>query len=139
MKLAVLLVLSLCGCAHLDQLPTAKSLIGEYSNHDGFWPRTLTLHKDGSFTYDQLTDVLKEQKDGTLLFEGSWGMSGKWSFQSPDRVELVTEPRKDHFPLFVRRHSNGKIVLLEPHLFPDILKTWTPSSQSTFTSQFLTR
>jgi len=139
MRLCVVIALIFCGCAQLDQPLTATSIASEYSNHDAFWPRTLTLHKDGTFTYHQLTDVLQEKKDGTMLFEGSWGMSGTWSFQPPDRVELVAAPRKDRFTILIRRDSAGKIVMLEPNLYPDILKTWSPSSRSTFSSEFLTR
>ncbi len=139
MRFCVFITFLVCGCAHLERPLTPTSIAGSYSNHDGFWPRTLALHTDGSFTYDQLTDVLQEKKDGSMVFEGSWGMRGSWSFQPPDRIELISQPRKDRVTIFVRRNSAGRIALLEPNLYPDILKTWIPSSQSTFASEFLTR
>ena len=74
LRTAFLPLLSLCGCIHHLRIPASEvaELPGVYQNNDGFWPRWLELKEDGTFNYTQLTDVLKQSADGSMVFEGGW-------------------------------------------------------------------
>ena len=127
MRSWVLIVLLICGCV---QFPLSRigetDLIGSYSNGDGFWPRSLELRADRTFSYHQLTDVIAQQKDGSMVFEGSWGVIGRWTFLPPDRIEMLPDGKPGRIEVFVRMHRGDQVAILEPDLFPDILKTWKP-------------
>lgn len=124
MRACIAIGLLFSGCVHVSV--SEHDLAGSYTNSDGYWPRSLDLRQDGTFAYDQLTDVIKEAKDGTAVSEGSWGLRGHWRFLPPDRVELAADGKPAKVVLFVRTYSAGKIAILEPDLFPDILNTWSP-------------
>ncbi|MEO5668392.1 MAG: hypothetical protein ABIR96_10055 [Bdellovibrionota bacterium] len=119
---SVALGLLCAGCANFT--PQA-SLVGEYWNGDGFWPRSLDLGADGSFIYDQMTDTMRMIDDEHFEFEGSWHLSGRWTFVPPDRIEMVTDGRPERISVFVRRSKKGEFVILEPDMFSDILSTWS--------------
>jgi len=120
-RLVLIFVLAVTGCAHSLERPIARDeLVGVYANGDPFWPRSLDLNSDGTFAYRQLTDVIGA--DGS--FEGSWGLSGKWRFVTPDRVELATAMQKEPVLVFARRSKRSGIAILEPDLFPAILREW---------------
>jgi hypothetical protein len=128
------ILLAILGCAGCVQFGHVgeKTLVGSYWNGDGFCPRTLELRADGSFDYDQLTDLIKEGKDGVGVFEGSWGIRGRWRLIPPDRIEMTSDKSAQKIGVFVRTYSGGKIAILEPDLFPDILKVWTPAESVYF-------
>ena len=126
MRVLVTIAILVCaGCARFGHV-AEKALIGSYGNGDPFCPRTLELRADGTFDYDQLTDNIVEGKDGVGVFEGSWGVRGHWRFSPPDRIEMTPNRSATRIEVFVRRYSEGKIAILEPDLYPDILKVWTP-------------
>ena len=137
MRLYFLIVFFISGCAHFTNSVSNYSSAGDYSNHDEYCPRTLKLYDNGTFTYNQLTDIIQINKDGKSVLQGSWGMSGTWSMKNSDRIELLTEPQKDRFTILIRMLSSNRIVLLEPHLDSEILKSFNPSLQST--SKYLTK
>ena len=60
-----------------------------------------------------------------MVFEGSWGVIGRWSFLPPDRIEMLPDGKPGRIEVFVRMRGD-QIAILEPDLFPDILKTWKP-------------
>jgi hypothetical protein len=131
MRALIIVTILICGCAHVERV-NLKSIAGSYSNGDRFCPRTLDLRTDSSFTYDQLTDNLVSGKDGIMVFEGSWGVRGRWNFIPPDRIEMLPEGNSARIEIFIRTYSNGKVALLEPSLYPDILKAWTPQESVYF-------
>jgi hypothetical protein len=125
MRSALLLVVMLCGCAHpAIRTDEVSRLAGTYQNGDGFWPRWIELNADGTFSYSQITDNLKQASDGAFVFEGGWGLSGKWTFHRPDKIELSANGRPEKITVFVRRSTKYEFVILEPDLFPDILSRW---------------
>ena len=125
MRAFIPMILLMCvGCAQFGGFDSAK-LEGSYWNGDGYCPRTLELRKDGSFAYDQLTDLITIGSDGVGVFEGSWGVRGQWRFAPPDRIVMTSERSARTLEVFIRRFSGGQIAILEPELIPDILKVWT--------------
>jgi len=122
MRLLLILTLVLAGCAHPNQHAMLRDeLVGNYTNGDPYWPRSLELNVDGTFDYRQLTDVIGA--DGSL--EGSWEFSGSWKFFAPDRIELTSERRKEPVLVFARLSRKTGIAILEPDLFPTILRDWS--------------
>jgi hypothetical protein len=112
-----LLVLFLAfGCAHVECAPfTAAGLAANYWNGDPWSPRTLRLRPDGSFDYLQFSDNLgpDDKKNGGFSFRG------RWAFRPPDCIELDADPGHLTIRLYVR-FAMGKVVVLEPDLYPDI-------------------
>lgn len=126
MRSVVLLVILLSGgCAHstLSSSDVAQ-LPGLYQSGDGFWPRWLDLKEDGTYSYTQITDVLRDAGDGTSIFEGGWGLTGTWTFRPPDRIEMSTNGKPARLSVVVRRSAKYGFAILEPGLFPDILSRW---------------
>lgn len=132
----MLLVLLTCGCAHVQTTRiTPGSLVGHYSTGDAFWPRSLDLRADGTFAYEQLTDLLTLQEDGSVVFENSWGVAGRWSLLPPDRIAMIPDGKPERIEVYIRIHHGDQIVILEPELFPDILETWKSSDSTQYLKQ----
>lgn len=113
------------GCSQVNWQPLSNSaLVGEYTSGDPFCPRILRLDSDGKFSYDQHTDVALVRPDGSLVFEGSWGRRGNWTYIGPDRVVLTNSDGAHAVSVYVRRKPDGKLVILEPELYPAALKDW---------------
>jgi hypothetical protein len=124
--LSAMLVLLCVGCVNLTpQAIDASNLVGEYWNGDGFWPRSLDLRDDGSFIYDQMTDTMRMIDDEHFEFEGSWHLSGHWTFVPPDRIDMIRDGKPERISVFVRRSKKAGFAILEPDMFSDILSTWS--------------
>jgi len=121
-----ILFLFLAGCAHLPLTTIDTSrLAGEYWNGDGFWPRSLDLKSDGTFSYNQMTDTMRMIDDDHFEFDGSWTLSGHWNFVPPDRIEMSTNGKPEKITVFVRSSKKYEFAILEPDMFADILSTWS--------------
>jgi hypothetical protein len=105
--------LLVAGCVHSSL--GVDEIAGRYWNGDGFWPRTLDLSEDNTFQYYQVTDT----------GDGQWFFSGRWTFVSPDKIELETGQTPEMIEVYVRPSAQSGIAILEPDLFEDILSTWT--------------
>ncbi len=124
--LLILPLLLVFGCASVADSPlSTRDLISVYTNGDGFWPRTLNLKEDGTFTYEQMTDSMKFVDDEHFVLEGSWSMTGRWAFIAPDKIELTVDRRPARIEVYARISKEEGVVILEPDLFPDILSTWS--------------
>lgn len=127
MHFAVVLLVLLCGCASKPLLDPEVG--GYYSSVSSFTsPRSLELKRDKSFDYVQYTREPQEQPDGSITFE-AWHYRGQWQFNAPDQVELHPAGEAT-IVLFVRRSPNYGLVILEPHLVPGILSTWSTDTGS---------
>jgi hypothetical protein len=125
MRFITLVFLACLGCSyvatpHLD--PSRVS--GVYQNGDGFWPRWLILNDDGTFSYRQLTDSIKMVEGGGFVPEGGWALAGRWMFISPDRIEMTVDGNPAKITVFLRSSNKHEFAILEPDLFPNILKHW---------------
>jgi len=125
MRFAILSVLLFSGCAHVT-VPVVDNacLPGVYRNGDGFWPRSLELKSDGTYSYTQMTDVLEEVGEGNFMCKGGWCLSGHWTFLMPDKIELITDGKPAKIMVFVRLSKKHGVAILEPDMFKDILSNW---------------
>jgi hypothetical protein len=126
MKSLLLLTVFFAGCAGLEfETISEDQFFGEYWNGNPFWPRTLELTEDRRFDYNQMTDIVNQDENGNMVFEGSWGISGTWSFFLPDRIILTRDSGPPQIEVVVRIHPNSRLSILEPELYPGIIETWT--------------
>ena len=125
MRILGFIALLIAGCMNYSQAPLSeRDLVGVFENGDGFWPRTLELNEDRSFSYIQMTDVWELVSEDTFTMKGGWEFRGTWSFIPPDRIELATNRTPERIVVYVRRAPRSDIAILEPDLFEDILATW---------------
>lgn len=86
--------------------------------------RRLHLHADGSFSFYQLAQTRLQPNPSAVSLEESWGVSGGWAFQPPDRIELVSQSRAARTTFRVHFRSNDRVELEGLDALPSIIREW---------------
>lgn len=117
----------MCGCAHSGSAPVPESRIaGTYISRDLFWTRTLRLEADRTFSFYQLSTSSRKSRDeaAQIRLDENWGVSGRWVFHPPDRLEFVSAQRTSRTSIRVRVDPAGRVELDGLDSLPGILKAW---------------
>lgn len=101
-----------------------SQIVGSFSFDDGLWWRTLRINHDRSFSFYQLSKSSPAQPPTGVPSEESWGVSGSWTLQRPDELELVSPLGTSRLRLRVRLPSNGQAEIQGLENLPAQLRQW---------------